>query len=111
MRSGARRVVDHLMQSAQPRVHCSDFHSSQNGLGRSGRNGGQMGHGSMANAVNINADTSTSERQVHCQVEAVSWRERHISASVKIEASQERVWEVLTDYGRLAEFIPNLTRR
>jgi hypothetical protein len=65
----------------------------------------------MANAVNTNADTSASERHVHCEVEAVSWRERHISASVKIEATQERVWEVLTDYGRLAEFIPNLTRR
>ncbi|KAG0631523.1 hypothetical protein M758_1G260500 [Ceratodon purpureus] len=110
LRSGVRRVVDQLIQSAQPVANSLDFRCSQNGLSRSGRNGGQVGNWSMANAVNTSVDTSSSEEDVDCQVEAVSWRERHISASVRIEASQERVWEVLTDYGRLAEFIPNLTR-
>ncbi|KAH9309470.1 hypothetical protein KI387_037381, partial [Taxus chinensis] len=35
-------------------------------------------------------------------------RERQVSAEVVIEADEQSVWEVLTDYERLAEFIPNL---
>lgn len=111
LRSGARRIVDHLIQSTQPVVHSLDLHRSQKVLSKGFRNADQAtGHVSTANAVNMNADTSNSEKNVECHVEAVSWRERHISASIRVEASQEQVWEVLTDYGRLAEFIPNLTR-
>nr|ATG70999.1 HCF145 [Hesperocyparis macrocarpa] len=46
--------------------------------------------------------------KVECQVEVISWRERRVSAAVVIEAEEQSVWEVLTDYERLAEFIPNL---
>ncbi|XP_024517251.1 uncharacterized protein LOC9663170 isoform X1 [Selaginella moellendorffii] len=45
---------------------------------------------------------------VECKVDVISWRERFISATITIEADINRVWEVLTDYERLAEFIPNL---
>eukprot|EP00250_Pteridium_aquilinum_P019919 c24624_g1_i1 orf=315-2870(-) len=49
-----------------------------------------------------------SKYNAECHVEVVSWRERRITASIEIEASPQRVWEVLTDYERLSEFIPNL---
>lgn len=71
---------------------------------------GQRGNSGRAVKVG-GGGPNVLEREVNCEVEAVSWRERHISASVSIEASEARVWEVLTDYERLAEFIPNLIRR
>ncbi|GAQ84260.1 hypothetical protein KFL_001820130 [Klebsormidium nitens] len=49
-------------------------------------------------------------QRVECKIETVAWRKRHISASVEVAASAERVWRVLTDYERLAEFIPNLAK-
>ncbi|KAG6557986.1 hypothetical protein Mapa_000165 [Marchantia paleacea] len=51
-----------------------------------------------------------ADRIVDVEVEVVSWRERHIKANVCVEASDQMVWNVLTDYERLAEFIPNLAR-
>jgi ribosome-associated toxin RatA of RatAB toxin-antitoxin module len=36
-------------------------------------------------------------------------RERRILASVVIPAPVEKVWQVITDYERLADFVPNLT--
>ncbi|CAN6439259.1 unnamed protein product [Victoria cruziana] len=45
---------------------------------------------------------------VHCEVEVISWRERRIKASITVEADEQAVWEVLTDYERLADFVPNL---
>ncbi|KAG0453470.1 hypothetical protein HPP92_024774 [Vanilla planifolia] len=48
------------------------------------------------------------ERPVHCEVEVVSWRERQVKARVLVHADVESVWRVLTDYERLADFIPNL---
>ncbi len=37
-------------------------------------------------------------------------RQRHIEASLVLPYVPEQVWQVLTDYGRLAEFIPNLAK-
>ncbi|NJN86214.1 MAG: cyclase [Leptolyngbyaceae cyanobacterium SL_7_1] len=37
-------------------------------------------------------------------------RHRQISANIQIPAAMETVWQVLTDYNHLAEFIPNLTQ-
>lgn len=53
-------------------------------------------------------DVRKSNNKAECRVETVSWRERRITASILVEATEEKVWEVLTDYERLAEFIPNL---
>jgi hypothetical protein len=36
-------------------------------------------------------------------------RERRILASVIIPAPVEKVWQVITDYERLADFVPNVT--
>ncbi|XP_062094366.1 uncharacterized protein LOC133800421 isoform X2 [Humulus lupulus] len=48
------------------------------------------------------------EINVHCEVEVVSWRERRIKAETLVHADVESVWNALTDYERLADFVPNL---
>ncbi|KAF0912379.1 hypothetical protein E2562_014033 [Oryza meyeriana var. granulata] len=45
---------------------------------------------------------------VQCDVDVVSWRERRVFASVAVGADVDTVWRVITDYERLADFIPNL---
>ncbi|KAF3974848.1 hypothetical protein CMV_001860 [Castanea mollissima] len=45
---------------------------------------------------------------VHCEVEVISWRERRIKAQISIHAHIQSVWNALTDYERLADYIPNL---
>ncbi|KAI4364338.1 hypothetical protein MLD38_020446 [Melastoma candidum] len=49
-----------------------------------------------------------SNREVQCEVEVVSWRERRIRAQISVDADVHSVWDALTDYERLADFIPNL---
>ncbi|XP_042401820.1 uncharacterized protein LOC121991827 [Zingiber officinale] len=46
--------------------------------------------------------------EVNCEVDVVSWRERRVRAWILVNADVESVWSVLTDYERLADFIPNL---
>uniref|UniRef100_A0A7N0RD58 Coenzyme Q-binding protein COQ10 START domain-containing protein n=1 Tax=Kalanchoe fedtschenkoi TaxID=63787 RepID=A0A7N0RD58_KALFE len=64
--------------------------------GRGGEEGEEDGGGEAA------------ERKVHCEVETVSWRERRIKAEVVVNAGVEKVWNAVTDYERLADYIPNL---
>ncbi|XP_062212946.1 uncharacterized protein LOC133913733 isoform X2 [Phragmites australis] len=45
---------------------------------------------------------------VQCDVDVVSWRERRVLASVAVAADVDTLWRVITDYERLADFIPNL---
>ncbi|KAK4264669.1 hypothetical protein QN277_025813 [Acacia crassicarpa] len=53
-------------------------------------------------------DEGEREREVHCEVEVISWRERSVKAEILIDADIESVWNALTDYEHLADFIPNL---
>ncbi|KAF3646148.1 putative protein phosphatase 2C 15-like [Capsicum annuum] len=48
------------------------------------------------------------EKKVRCEVEVVSWRERKIKAEIFVNADVDSVWNALTDYERLADFVPNL---
>lgn len=48
------------------------------------------------------------EKKVGCEVEVVSWRERKIKAEILVNADVDSVWNALTDYERLADFVPNL---
>ncbi|KAK3145542.1 hypothetical protein QOZ80_3BG0254230 [Eleusine coracana subsp. coracana] len=45
---------------------------------------------------------------VQCDVDVVSWRERRVLGSVSVAADVDTLWQVITDYERLADFIPNL---
>ncbi|KAJ7957079.1 Cyclase/dehydrase family protein [Quillaja saponaria] len=47
-------------------------------------------------------------KEVHCQVEVISWRERRIKAEISVNTDIESVWNALTDYERLSDFVPNL---
>ena len=47
---------------------------------------------------------------IEVQVEQVSSRQRQISAKIPISQATEQVWQVLTDYEALADFIPNLSK-
>ena len=55
------------------------------------------------------AITLDSSADVNITTEKRPNRERHISASVVIPQPIDQVWNVITDYERLADFIPNLT--
>ncbi|XP_057419971.1 uncharacterized protein LOC130714102 isoform X2 [Lotus japonicus] len=48
------------------------------------------------------------DREVHCELHVVSWRERTVKAEISINADIHSVWKALTDYEHLADFIPNL---
>lgn len=51
------------------------------------------------------------ERKVNCEVEVISWRERRIKAEISVNADIDSVWHSLTDYERLADYVPNLVSR
>ncbi|CAE6092073.1 unnamed protein product [Arabidopsis arenosa] len=48
------------------------------------------------------------EKKVRCEVDVISWRERRIRGEIWVDSDSQSVWNVLTDYERLADFIPNL---
>lgn len=48
--------------------------------------------------------------EVEVKTERLEGRQRQISASIKLPYSVEQVWQVLTDYDALADFIPNLAK-
>lgn len=56
-------------------------------------------------------EATLGERTVQCEVEVISWRERRIKAEISVNADVGSVWNALTDYERLADFIPNLVSR
>lgn len=51
------------------------------------------------------------DREVNCELQVVSWRERRVKAEISINADINSVWNALTDYEHLADFIPNLVWR
>lgn len=56
-------------------------------------------------------DPLLSESQgVEVQTDRAEGRQRQISAKIRIPYSIEQVWQILTDYDRLADFIPNLAK-
>jgi ribosome-associated toxin RatA of RatAB toxin-antitoxin module len=49
-------------------------------------------------------------QDVEVSSERTEGRERQISARIQIPYSVEQVWQILTDYDHLADFIPNLSK-
>jgi ribosome-associated toxin RatA of RatAB toxin-antitoxin module len=47
---------------------------------------------------------------VEVETERLDGRQRRISAKVQIPYPVEQVWQILTDYEKLADFIPNLSK-
>ncbi|KAG4998877.1 hypothetical protein JHK87_019949 [Glycine soja] len=87
------------------------YHSANNGIAVSStqckpriRCDKEVGNG---NNNGIEEDEE-AEREVQCEVQVVSWRERRVKAEIPVNADIESVWNALTDYDHLADFIPNL---
>lgn len=47
---------------------------------------------------------------VAVQIEKIAERQRQITAKIQIPHPIERIWEILTDYEALVDFIPNLAK-
>ncbi|KAL5704363.1 hypothetical protein ACHQM5_022803 [Ranunculus cassubicifolius] len=87
------------------RIHCSSLHRNE-----STKNLSISYEDSKELIKNQENDKEVEEdRKVHCEVDVISWRERRIKGTILVYADIDCVWNALTDYERLAEFIPNLT--
>ena len=68
----------------------------------------------LADEVTFRAQQGDASTNVICldgvdiQSEHLDGRRRRISASVNISHPVEQIWQILTDYDHLADFIPNL---
>ncbi|CAJ1937731.1 unnamed protein product [Sphenostylis stenocarpa] len=65
----------------------------------------EVGNG---NHNGVEEENEEGEREVQCEVQVVSWRERRVKAEISVNADIESIWNALTDYEHLADFIPNL---
>ncbi|ESW31886.1 hypothetical protein PHAVU_002G276400 [Phaseolus vulgaris] len=65
----------------------------------------EVGNG---NHNGVEEENEEVEREVQCEVQVVSWRERRVKAEISVSADIESIWNALTDYEHLADFIPNL---
>ncbi|KAM7254063.1 hypothetical protein ACFE04_031745 [Oxalis oulophora] len=70
--------------------------------------GGGGGGGGEDDDDEFRYEEGKSRKKVNCEVEVVSWRERRIKAEIFVNADVDSVWNALTDYERLADFVPNL---
>nr|KYP58332.1 hypothetical protein KK1_004635 [Cajanus cajan] len=66
----------------------------------------EVGNGNINDGVD--EEKEEGEREVLCEVQVVSWRERRVKAEISVNADIESIWNALTDYEHLADFIPNL---
>lgn len=55
-------------------------------------------------------DVASLDQSVEVQTEEIAQRQRQITAKIQIPHSAPQVWQVLTDYEALADFIPNLAK-
>jgi ribosome-associated toxin RatA of RatAB toxin-antitoxin module len=53
---------------------------------------------------------SDSLQGVQVSTEKLDGRKRRISASIHIPYAADQIWQILTDYDHLADFIPSLTK-
>ena len=65
--------------------------------------------------MEINALMKNISKEIHgnfvrVSTERLQGRQRRILAQVDIACSLDQVWQVLTDYENLADFIPNLSK-
>ena len=57
-----------------------------------------------------NTDLEAQLDEVKIETEEVAKRQRRITSAISIEHPREAVWQVLTDYESLPEFIPSLEK-
>ncbi|CAA7027056.1 unnamed protein product [Microthlaspi erraticum] len=96
------RLFSAVSTAASAAIGGSKCYGARNGAGR-GDNGSRRESG-----VGFFEDDERGERKVRCEVDVISWRERRIRGEIWVDSDSQSVWNVLTDYERLADFIPNL---
>ncbi|MDZ8189207.1 MAG: SRPBCC family protein [Nostoc sp. ChiSLP02] len=60
--------------------------------------------------ADLPADTVALLDKVEVQIQKIAQRQRQITARIQIPQPVEKIWQVLTDYEALADFIPNLAK-
>ena len=80
------------------------FNSSRAHPGITMTDASQLNTSSIADATSL-----ASEAELLIATEKLEGRRRRICASILVPCPIEQVWQVLTDYDNLADFIPNLT--
>jgi ribosome-associated toxin RatA of RatAB toxin-antitoxin module len=58
----------------------------------------------------LTADIVALAAKVEVQIQKIAERQRQISAKVQIPQPVEKIWQVLTDYEALPDFLPNLAK-
>lgn len=96
-----------------PKWDCRTASQSSNGNPNDLATAKKIKEGEEEEGAEVDRETEVvlGERAVKCEVEVLSWRERRIRAEIPVNADVESVWSALTDYERLADFIPNLVKR
>lgn len=61
-------------------------------------------------SAQLSPGVDLAQPEVEVKTQRLEGRQRQISASIKLPYSPVQVWEVLTDYDALADFIPNLAK-
>ncbi|XQQ05546.1 MAG: SRPBCC family protein [Leptolyngbya sp. IPPAS B-1204] len=61
-------------------------------------------------AVEADWQENLSSSDVEVTTDRAEGRERQISARICLPYSMEQIWQILTDYDHLADFIPNLAK-
>ncbi|MCL7025802.1 hypothetical protein MKW94_018156 [Papaver nudicaule] len=64
--------------------------------------------GTMSSSSVESVSSSDSKNGVDIEIEEIGKNSRRIRSQIGIDASLETIWDILTDYERLADFIPGL---
>lgn len=82
----------------------------QNANGNFARSPLDQDLGADSASVDSNAAMTDTDEGVSISTEKLDGRRRRIVATTQLPFALEQVWQVLTDYDSLADFIPNLTQ-
>ncbi|KAI3446622.1 hypothetical protein Pfo_029543 [Paulownia fortunei] len=69
---------------------------------------GDGGEHSKEDAYELPPDSDLEDDSIEIEIEKTGKNSRRIRSKVAVQASLQTVWDILTDYERLADFIPGL---
>lgn len=81
---------------------------SQNAPESEDGNDGDVGADSEEDMYTLLPDSESQDESIKIEIEKTGKNSRRITSKVAVQASLQSVWHTLTDYERLADFIPGL---
>ncbi|KAL3819588.1 hypothetical protein ACJIZ3_005493 [Penstemon smallii] len=81
---------------------------SSNTLEIDDENDGGNGEDIEQDAYELQLDSESQDDEIEIEIENTGKNSRRIRSKVVVQASLEKLWDILTDYERLADFIPGL---